>query len=119
MGPPKDGFSCKGVRRSEDGKSDFQDSLQAKGGTAPDLIFHRRTRGAAFLFGDAGERHAKEVKKMQGQQIWALWKIGGFPRYSELHLKLAGFLKEEILFFSFEMKMKRPQTKFSDCVELS
>ena len=59
----------------------FQDSLQAKGGAAFDFIFNSRPRGAAFLFGAIGARHAKEAGEVQEKQVWALWQVGGAPKY--------------------------------------
>ena len=59
-------------------------SLQTKSVTALDFIFHSRRRTTAFLFGEAGEKHAQQVRRMQVKQIWALWEVGSALQYSPL-----------------------------------
>lgn len=82
----KKGFGCQGVRRFDFRKGPVQDWLQAKGGTALDVIFHHRPREEAFFFGVVGAWHAKEVAEVQSKQIRALWQVGGAPEYSVFHI---------------------------------
>ena len=76
----------KAPKNSDLRQKHFQDSLQAKGVTAFDFVFHCRPRGAAFLLGEAGERHAEKVGEVQAEQVWTLWQIDGASRYSSIQL---------------------------------
>jgi hypothetical protein len=86
VGRAKEAPCSKRVWRPEDWEGHLQDSLQRESVTALDFIFHPRPWATAFLFGEAGERHAKKIGKMPVKQIWALWQIGGWSQYSAFHL---------------------------------